>query len=74
MVAGSAQRLPVLPDDHRQHAKRPWMPCPGNHEVEFYEGPTGEHSYLIRYGLPDNGVPGFRGHWYSFRVARSVHG
>jgi hypothetical protein len=49
-------------------ARRPWMPAPGNHEVEFNNGPQGFTSYLTRYRLPDNGVPGFRGRWYSFRV------
>jgi hypothetical protein len=47
---------------------RAWMPCPGNHEVEFDNGPQGFTSYLTRYTLPDNGVPGFRGRWYSFQV------
>jgi hypothetical protein len=49
-------------------ANRPWMPCPGNHEVEFGNGPQGFASYLTRYTLPDNHVPGFGGRWYSFRV------
>ena len=49
-------------------ASRPWMPCLGNHEVEFYNGPQGFTSYLSRYTLPDNRVPGFGGRWYSFRV------
>ncbi|HEY2288148.1 MAG TPA: metallophosphoesterase family protein [Streptosporangiaceae bacterium] len=49
-------------------AYRAWMPCPGNHEIEFGNGPQGLASYLTRYTLPDNGVPGFRGRWYSFRV------
>jgi hypothetical protein len=49
-------------------ANRPWMPAPGNHEVEFDNGPQGFTSYLTRYRLPDNGVPGFRGRWYSFQV------
>ena len=44
------------------------MPCPGNHEVEFGNGPQGLTSYLTRYTLPDNSVPGFRGRWYSFRI------
>jgi len=44
------------------------MPCPGNHEVEFNNGPQGFTSYLTRYTLPDNRVPGFGGRWYSFRV------
>ena len=41
-------------------AFRPWMPCPGNHEVEFDNGPQGYTSYLTRYLLPDNGIPAFR--------------
>jgi hypothetical protein len=49
-------------------ANRPWMPCPGNHEVEFCNGPEGFTAYLTRYTLPDNRVPGFGGRWYSFRV------
>jgi hypothetical protein len=49
-------------------ASRPWMPCPGNHEIEFGNGPQGLTSYLSRYTLPDNRVPGFGGRWYSFRV------
>jgi hypothetical protein len=49
-------------------ASRPWMPCPGNHEVEFGNGPQGLTSYLTRYALPDNHVPGFAGLWYSFRI------
>jgi len=48
-------------------AFRPWMPCPGNHEVEFDNGPQGYTSYLTRYLLPDNGIPAFRGRWYAFR-------
>jgi 3',5'-cyclic AMP phosphodiesterase CpdA len=50
-------------------AHRAWMPCPGNHEIEFENGPQGLASYLTRYTLPDNGVPGFRGRWYAFRVS-----
>jgi len=48
-------------------ANRPWMPCPGNHEIEFNNGAQGFDSYLTRYTLPDNGTP-LRGRWYSFRV------
>jgi hypothetical protein len=48
-------------------ANRPWMPCPGNHELEFHNGQQGLASYLARYTLPDNGTR-FRGHWYSFQV------
>jgi Calcineurin-like phosphoesterase/Purple acid Phosphatase, N-terminal domain len=50
---------------------RPWMPCPGNHEIEFNNGDQGFTSYLTRYTLPDNGTP-FRGRWYSFRVGSAV--
>ncbi len=49
-------------------ANRPWMPCLGNHEVEFGNGAQGFASYLTRYTLPDNHVPGFGARWYSFRV------
>jgi hypothetical protein len=49
-------------------AFRAWMPVAGNHEIEFNNGAQGYTSYLTRYLLPDNGVPGFRGNWYSFRV------
>jgi hypothetical protein len=47
---------------------RPWMPCPGNHEIEFNNGPQGFTSYLTRYTLPSNGLPQFDGRWYSFQV------
>jgi 3',5'-cyclic AMP phosphodiesterase CpdA len=48
-------------------AFRPWMPCPGNHEIEFGNGAQGFNSYLTRYSLPDNGTP-FSGLWYRFVV------
>ena len=53
-------------------ANRPWMPCLGNHEIEFDNGAQGYASYLTRYLLPDNGVPGFSGNWYSFRVGSAL--
>jgi len=49
-------------------ACRPWMPVPGNHEIEFGNGPQGFTSYLTRYTLPSNGTPGLEGRWYSFRI------
>ncbi len=49
-------------------AHRPWMPAPGNHEIEFCNGPQGFTSYLTRYTLPSNGSPRFDGRWYSFQV------
>jgi hypothetical protein len=52
-------------------AFRPWMPCVGNHEIEFFNGAQGFTSYLTRYTLPDNGTD-FPGRWYSFRVGSVV--
>ncbi|KAA1010796.1 metallophosphoesterase family protein [Paraburkholderia panacisoli] len=49
-------------------SNRPWMPCPGNHELEFHNGEQGLASYLSRYALPDNHSR-FQGRWYSFRVS-----
>jgi len=51
----------------RSAARRPWMPCPGNHEIEFCNGEQGMNSYLARYALPDNGTR-FPGHWYRFQI------
>jgi hypothetical protein len=51
----------------RSAAQRPWMPCPGNHEIEFGNGEQGLNSYLTRYSLPDNGTH-FPGCWYRFKV------
>ena len=50
---------------------RPWMPCPGNHEIEFGNGPQGFDSYLTRYSLPHNGTS-FQGLWYRFRVGSAL--
>jgi Purple acid Phosphatase, N-terminal domain/Calcineurin-like phosphoesterase len=52
-------------------ALRPWMPCPGNHEIEFNNGAQGFDSYLTRYSLPHNGTP-FSGLWYRFRVGSAL--
>jgi hypothetical protein len=49
-------------------AYRPWMPVPGNHELEFGNGEQGLASYLARFTLPSNGLPAFEGRWYEFRV------
>jgi hypothetical protein len=51
----------------RSATKRPWMPCPGNHEIEFGNGPLGYASYLTRFSLPGNGTP-YSGLWYRFQV------
>jgi 3',5'-cyclic AMP phosphodiesterase CpdA len=48
-------------------ARRPWMPCLGNHEIEFNNGAQGYGGYLARYELPANGTR-FPGRWYAFRV------
>lgn len=55
----------------RSAAHRPWMPCPGNHEIEFHNGPQGLDSYLTRYTLPDNGSA-FPGRWYCFRIGSAL--
>ncbi|MBV8529531.1 MAG: metallophosphoesterase family protein, partial [Candidatus Dormibacteraeota bacterium] len=55
-------------NNQRSAAFLPWMPCDGNHEIEFDNGPQGLDSYLTRYTLPGNGVSGFEGRWYSFRI------
>jgi len=47
-------------------AFRPWMPCPGNHEIEFGNGTQGFNSYLTRYSLPHNAR--ISGLWYRFQV------
>ncbi len=52
-------------------ANRPWMPCPGNHEIEFHNGAQGFDSYLTRYSLPENGTP-YPGRWYHFRVGSAL--
>jgi hypothetical protein len=52
-------------------ANRPWMPCVGNHEIEFDNGAQGFTSYLTRYSLPDNGTD-FPGRWYKFRVGAAL--
>jgi 3',5'-cyclic AMP phosphodiesterase CpdA len=55
----------------RSAAKRPWMPCPGNHEIEFGNGAEGFNAYLTRYRLPDNGTA-FPGRWYRFQVGSAL--
>jgi hypothetical protein len=52
-------------------AFRPWMPCVGNHEIEFDNGEQGFTSYLTRYTLPDNGTR-FPGRWYKFRIGTAL--
>ena len=52
-------------------AFRPWMPCPGNHEIEFNNGAQGFNSYLTRYTLPHNGTH-FPGLWYHFKVGSAL--
>ena len=52
-------------------AYRPWMPCPGNHEIEFNNGAQGFNSYLTRYSLPHNSTS-FPGLWYHFRIGPAL--
>ncbi|MEU3497717.1 purple acid phosphatase family protein [Kitasatospora cineracea] len=49
-------------------ANRPWMPAPGNHEVEAGGGELGYASYHARFDLPDNRTRDYCGNWYSFQV------
>ena len=49
-------------------ANRPWMPAPGNHEVEAGGGTLGYNSYHTRFQLPGNGSRDYSGNWYSFQV------
>jgi hypothetical protein len=55
----------------RSAAHRPWMPCTGNHEIEFCNGEQGFGSYLTRFCLPDNGSR-FSGLWYRFQVGSAL--
>jgi hypothetical protein len=55
----------------RSASRRPWMPCPGNHEIEFGNGAQGFNAYLTRYSLPQNGTP-FNGLWYRFQVGSAL--
>jgi len=56
----------------RSAANRPWMPALGNHEIEFGNGPHGYESYLTRFSLPSNGIPGLVGNFYSYRVGSAL--
>ncbi|MFG2721686.1 purple acid phosphatase family protein [Streptomyces sp. NPDC048416] len=49
-------------------ANRPWMPAPGNHEVEAGGGDLGYASYATRFDLPGNHSRDYCGNWYSFQV------
>ena len=53
-------------------ANRPWLPVPGEHGAEPAERERALRSYLARYSLPGNGVPGFEGRWYDFRVGTAA--
>ncbi len=45
-------------------ANRPWLPVPGGHGAEPDARDRALGSYLARYSLPGNGMPGFEGRWY----------
>jgi Purple acid Phosphatase, N-terminal domain/Calcineurin-like phosphoesterase len=53
-------------------ANRPWLPVPGNHEMELGNGDQGLASFLTRYTLPSNGTDGLEGRWYAFRVGTAL--
>jgi hypothetical protein len=53
-------------------ANRPWLPAAGNHGAEPADRDRALRSYLARYSLPGNGVPGFEGRWYAFRVGTAA--
>jgi Purple acid Phosphatase, N-terminal domain/Calcineurin-like phosphoesterase len=53
-------------------ANRPWLPVPGDHELEAGTGGQGLDSFLARYALPSNGADGFEGRWYAFRVGTAL--
>ena len=53
-------------------ANRPWLPVPGDHGAEPADRDRALRSYLARYSLPGNGVPGFEGRWYAFRVGTAA--
>jgi hypothetical protein len=54
-------------------ANRPWLPVPANHGADVAERQERAlGSYLARYSLPGNGVPGFEGRWYDFRVGTAA--
>ena len=53
-------------------ANRPWLPVAGNHGAEPADQERALRSYLARYSLPGNGVPGFEGRWYAFRVGTAA--
>ena len=45
---------------------------PGDHGAEPADRERALRSYLARYSLPGNGVPGFEGRWYDFRVGTAA--
>jgi hypothetical protein len=53
-------------------ANRPWLPVPGGHQHGPGAADDGLASYLTRYTLPSNGVDGFQGRWYAFRVGTAL--
>ena len=53
-------------------ANRPWLPVPSSHGAEPADRERALRSYLARYSLPGNGVPGFEGRWYAFRVGTAA--
>jgi 3',5'-cyclic AMP phosphodiesterase CpdA len=54
----------------RSAAKRPWMPCAGNHENELGNGPIGYGAYQTYFAVPQAAgqSAATRGLWYAFTV------
>jgi hypothetical protein len=53
-------------------AYRPWLPVPADHGTEPADRERALGHYLARYSLPGNGVAGFEGRWYGFRVGTAA--
>jgi len=57
-------------NNSRSARYRPWMPSPGNHEIEAGNGPLGFAAYQTYFAVPkaDGQTEDTRGLWYSFTV------
>ena len=53
-------------------ANRPWLPVPGNHELETRDGEPGSASNLTTYTLPSEGIDDLERRWYAFRVGTAL--
>ncbi|THD82109.1 MAG: metallophosphoesterase family protein [Phenylobacterium sp.] len=55
-------------NNSRSAARRPWMPCAGNHENELGNGPIGYQAYQTYFSVPEAAgqTELTRGLWYAF--------